>query len=610
MLQVFNLTKTFGRQVIFEDVSFSISPRERVGLVGRNGHGKTTMLRMITGEEHPDSGELSVPRNYRVGLMSQQFGFTQGSLLAEACLGLPADDAGETWRAEKVLSGLGFSASDMARPPAEFSGGYQVRLNLAKVLVSEPHLLLLDEPTNFLDIVSIRWLASYLRTWPGEVMLVTHDRSFMDSVVTHTLGIHRKKIRKMAGTTDKYYEQIAKDEEIYEKTRLNDEKKRKDAELFISRFRAKARLAGLVQSRIKALERSEKLDRLEHIETLEFSFEYRPFSAKVVMNANELAFGFGNEPLFSGLSLTIGAGDRVCVIGKNGRGKTTLLRLLAGELVPQRGEILPHASAAAGYFAQSHTSDLNQAFTVEEEIMSAGCERQKARDICGAMMFSGDSALKKISVLSGGEKSRVLLGRILASPSNMLLLDEPTNHLDMESSDALLAAVDAFPGAVVMVTHNEMFLRALATRFVVFQAGGASVFEGTYDDFLSRVGWEDERERQAEKKGDMTAGGGDRKELRKRRAELVARRSRELKPMETRMAAIEKQIGDAEKELEIMHARMIEISSSGDGKAIQALSVDIHRVKSSIDALYDELDALTREYEHRKDGFDRELGEL
>ncbi|MBN2159284.1 MAG: ABC-F family ATP-binding cassette domain-containing protein [Spirochaetes bacterium] len=601
MIKAIDLTKSFGRQLLLDSISFSINPKERVGLVGRNGHGKTTLFRIIIGEEQPDSGEVAVPRNYRIGYVTQQLLFAEDTVLAEACRGLPEHLHGETWMAEKVLSGLGFAKHDMPRPPSEFSGGYQVRLNLARTLVSEPDLLLLDEPTNYLDIISIRWLEKFLRQWKGELMVITHDRAFMDSVTTHTMGIHRKKVRKIEGGTDKYYDQILKEEEIYEKTRINDEKKRKEVELFVTRFRAKARLAGMVQSRVKALQKQERLDRLEKIKELEFSFSYKPFAAKVVMSVSDLTFSYGSEPLIAKFEITIGRDDRICVIGKNGKGKTTLLRLLAGDLEPKTGVLNVHGDTSIGHFAQTNTLDLIDDFTVEDEIMSAGCDRQKARDIAGAMMFEGDMALKKIEVLSGGEKSRVLLGKILARKSNLLLLDEPTNHLDMESSDALLAAIDGFEGAAVIVTHNEMFLHTLANRFVVFQGDRVSVFEGTYQNFLDRVGWEEERpggqQRQAAAAAEPEVQ--KKKESRKKRAEILARKSKIINPLKSQIEALEQTIEAKERRLSSLNSDIIAASGIGRGETIAQLSKQVHQLRLEIDGLFEQLESFITELEEK-----------
>ena len=270
MLQIENLTKSYGSRQLFNQISFKFNPRERLGIVGLNGHGKTTLMRLIIGEESADDGNIVIPRNYRIGYVRQSLRFNAGTVIDEGASALPDHDEGQTWKVEKILTGLGFDSKDLERRPQELSGGFQVRLNLAKALVAEPDLLLLDEPTNFLDITSIRWIEKFLSRWPRELMLITHDRSFMDQVVTHVVGIHRQSVRKIQGDTAKYYQQIAQDEEIYEKTRLNDERRRKEIELFITRFRAKARLANLVQSRMKTLEKTQKKEKLASVKTLDF----------------------------------------------------------------------------------------------------------------------------------------------------------------------------------------------------------------------------------------------------------------------------------------------------------------------------------------------------
>ena len=327
MIKAVNLSKTYGEQVLFTDVNFTVNPGERVGLVGRNGHGKTTLLRLLSGQELPDSGTPTFPKNYTLGYLDQQLRFSRPTILEEACLGLPAAQKYETWRAEKILLGLGFARADFNRPPVEFSGGFQVRLNLAKLLISEPNLLLLDEPTNYLDITSIRWLVRFLQSWPNEFILVTHDRNFMDQVITHTLGIHQK-IRKMAGNTAKFYAQLAKEEEIYEKTRINEEKKRQATERFINRFRYKATLSSRVQSRIKMLAKKEPLEKLAPRRT----WSSLPGSSDARKDhppgTRAFFFVYRKAPyLIEDFSLTVERNDRIGIIGKNGKGKTTLLRL-------------------------------------------------------------------------------------------------------------------------------------------------------------------------------------------------------------------------------------------------------------------------------------------
>ncbi|MFH2034038.1 MAG: ATP-binding cassette domain-containing protein, partial [Candidatus Margulisiibacteriota bacterium] len=321
MLQANDLSLSFCGQQLFDEISFNIHSGERIGLVGRNGSGKTTLFKLITGEVQPDEGRIIVPKNYTVGYLKQHLKFTQPTVLLEACLGLREDDKHEIWKAEKILHGLGFSIEEFQRSPAEFSGGFQVRLNLAKVLLADPHLLLLDEPTNYLDIVSIRWLTRFLQRWPNELLLITHNRDFMNSVTTHTMGIHRQKIKKIEGDTIKFFDQIAVEEEVYEKTRQKENKKREDAMEFINRFRALAARASLVQSRIKALERMGEKEELRKVMDLDFRFNSVDFEAQYLMNIRDLSFGYTDDrTLIRDLSIAVGSKDRICVVGKNGKG--------------------------------------------------------------------------------------------------------------------------------------------------------------------------------------------------------------------------------------------------------------------------------------------------
>ncbi len=617
MISVEGLWKSYGSQVLLEGVSFKVNQKERVGLVGRNGHGKTTLMRIIAGLEEPDTGTVIIPRNYRIGYVTQHLDFTEATVLAEGMKGLRGDGRDQAWKVEKVLMGLGFSAEDMHRHPHEFSGGFQVRLNLAKVIVSEPDMLLLDEPTNYLDITSIRWIERFLSSWPRELILITHDRTFMDRIVTHTMGIHRRKVRKVEGDTSKYYTQIAQDEEVYERTRVNEERKRKEIEEFIAQFRAKARLVGLVQSRIRLLEKQERKEKLEKIETLEFSFRSAPFHGKYVLAARDVSFSYdAAKPLIQDFSLVVKPGERVCIVGANGRGKTTLLRLLAGRLRPTRGEVSVHPRAVFGVYEQTNTFSLVPSRTVEEEIMSASVDidRQRARGICGAMMFEGDDALKKIEVLSGGEKSRVMLGKILATPVNVLLLDEPSNHLDMESTDALLAALDSFEGAVVMVTHNELLLDAIADRLVVFRNGALEVFEGGYDWFLRKGGWGDDEEAAAcsrrEARQHPDGGKPSKKELRRRRGEIVAERSRVIGPIEKRMAFVESEIERLERRLACHNEELQSASFARDGAKVVEVSRLMHECEQAIEAFFGELEALHGELERHRAAFEAQLAGL
>jgi ATP-binding cassette subfamily F protein 3 len=617
MLKINDLCKTYGRQTLLENISFNINPGEKIGLVGRNGHGKTTLFRLILGWEEPDSGEITIPSRYTVGYLKQHINFTTKTVLEEGCLGLSPERADESWKVEKVLAGLGFSPADMKRHPDEFSGGFQVRLNLAKALVSEPDLLLLDEPTNYLDITSISWLTRFLRQWKGELMLITHDRGFMDGIITHTVGIHRRKIRKVAGSTEKLYQQLLKEEEIYEKTRLNNEKKRRETEAFINRFRAKARLSSMVQSRVKALARQVEMSKLETLEDLDFRFRSASFPSKTMMEIRNISFAYEEDSprLINNFSLIVGKADRIAVIGKNGKGKSTLLRLLAGELTPLQGTIRQHSLLKIGYFGQTNVNRLDPDKTVLEEITAShpDCTPQQARNISGNLMFESDMALKKISVLSGGERSRVSLGKLLVAPAHMLLLDEPTNHLDMESSEALMEAIKAFAGTVIFVTHNETYLHNLANRLIVFDRGCIRLFEGCYQDFLDEVGWEEGRlysELNEQRPVSEADSYNLRKALKKEKAEIIQRRSETLRPMEMDIACLEKSITGLEEEMSRNNSALVHASMVGDAPTIAALSKRNSHIEPELKALYDRLCSLQESYESKLGNFERELAML
>lgn len=600
MLSVRNLSKSFKSQQLFDGVSFSMIAGERLGLIGRNGSGKSTLFRMITGEDHPDDGEIAMPRGYTVGHLEQTLRFSEDTILKEACLGLPADERDQEYRAEIILSGLGFSEADMQRPPSAFSGGFQIRINLAKVLLSSPHLLLLDEPTNYLDIVSARWLARFLKEWPNELIIITHDRDFMDDVTTHTMIIRRRGIRRIQGASSKLLEQLTEEDVVYEKTRLNENKRREEVEEFINRFRAKASKATQVQSKIKALEKMGVKEELVEEQTLDFRFSQAPFNTKVMLEVKDLTFGYDKniEPLIKDLIFNLARGERIGVIGKNGRGKSTLLRLLAGELEPTSGTMRVHANVRLGYFGQTNISRLNPALSIEEEVYNSNTflHRTVVRSICGTMMFPGDDALKKIKVLSGGEKSRVLLAKILATPTNLLLLDEPTNHLDIESVEALIKSVAEYEGGIIIVTHNEHILRALCSKLVVFQSNGVQFVQGDYEYFLDKIGWEEE------------AGLAGMSRSKKRNAAAPSPQNDQkpvgaftLKQMEKDIAKIEKDICGLEDKLKATEEEIAKASQSSDGKKIAELGRTISALTKEIEAGFEKLSDVTKEYDRAKD---------
>lgn len=638
MIQIQNVSKSFGVQVLLDGASMLVGDHERVGLVGRNGCGKSTLFKMILGQECLDGGSIDIPKKYTLGYLQQHLNFTHATVHEEACSVLKPNEDGwiEEHKVEAILFGLGFDEESMHKSPMLLSGGFQIRLNLAKVLASEPDMLLLDEPTNYLDIVSMRWLSRFLRSWKGEVLLITHDHHFMDEVCTHTAGIFRHKIRKVKGSVEKLRETVAEEEEVAQRTQENEAKKKAQLEQVIERFRYKAAKAAMVQSKIKAAAKLATGERLTHERNLEFSFTEAGFPGKRMLQIKGLSFAYPNRAedgtvqgmgpeLISDLTMEIFKGDRIAIIGPNGRGKTTLLNLIAKELSPTAGEISHNPNVQINYFGQTNINRLNLDNTVEEEIASAieeVAQKSRARGLAGLMMFSGDAALKKVKVLSGGERSRVLLGKILASPCNMLLLDEPTNHLDMESMESLIDALDDYEGTAMVVTHDEELLHAFATRLVVFDGGKCRVFEGTYADFLEKVGWASEKKPGGSESANIkvsnidvktdggnassnnAAGGAPRaKEDRKARTDYIAERSKVIKPLEKQLAKLEEDIAKAEALGGELEAKLVTASETGDGNAITTIAKDMDDNKKKVDQLYEEWEKVSAELEAAKDKY-------
>ena len=608
MIQVVGLAKGYGAQILFEDISFTLGKGERVGLVGRNGTGKTTLFKILLGEELPDSGDVIIPKNYKTGTLKQHLHFSHATILDECMTALTGEAEFDQYKVEKMLLGLGFKLDDFSRPPSDFSGGYQIRLNLAKVLLADPDCLLLDEPTNYLDIVSMRWLSKFLRSFRGEVVIITHDRGFMDEVTTHTMGIWRQKVFKIKGPSSKYFEQILLEEDMYEKTRVNSEKKRKDLEAFVARFKAKASKATQAQSRMKLLEKMPELDALAMISTLDFEFNHKECPGKTLMEVKNISFGYTDENLIEDISFPILKGDKIAIIGKNGKGKSTLLNLLAGELNPRQGQISPNVNLLIGHFGQTNINRLDMERTIEEEVGSVDINlgQQRVRSICGTMMFTGDLAKKKIKVLSGGERARVLLAKLLAKPCNLLLLDEPTNHLDQESVESLTLELQNYPGAVVIVTHSESMLREVATKLIVYHHGKVEYLSETYDDFLRKIGWEED---------DSSSTGSSREkpsrqETKRMRSEMIIERGRDSSPMKKRMEYLEQTIIKLEEEQPKLEAELIERSTQGDSKKIQETSQRLGVVKKKIDKAFEELTEVTNKYDDLMAKYEVKLKDL
>ena len=606
MIQLVNISKNFASQELFNNLNFKLNAGTRVGLVGRNGSGKSTLFKLILGEETPDSGEVIIPKNYRIGTLKQHLTFSEKTLREEAALALQDEMQYDVYRVEKILFGLGFTQDDLEKDPLSFSGGYQIRINLAKLLVTEPNLLLLDEPTNYLDIVSLRWLKTFLRGFEGEVILITHNRDFMDSVCTHTMGLVRKNIEIIQGNTHKFYEQLSSNDELYQKQKIAQDKKVKELEEFIAKNKARASTAALAQSKVKQLEKMDLMNDLAFDNTLAFEFNFKETPAKVMLEVDNLSFGYTPDNLlFKDISFSVKRNECIGIIGKNGKGKSTLLNTLARELKAVSGTINSHPSIEFAHFGQTNIARLHPDATVTDEIHSANTKlsTQVIRSICGAMMFSGDSADKKVSLLSGGEKSRVMLGQILARNVNLLFLDEPTNHLDMESIEALTEAIINFEGAVIIVTHSEEMLRRVCDRLIIFAKDGAEYFDGGYDDFLEKIGWEEDETEERVK----VVPKSNTKENKKLKAELTRERNKITSSLKKNVEKLENKIIKLEEELELEHKKLVEASNAGDSATLMELSKLVSEQEKQVENFFMELEETQTELDEINENYEKKM---
>jgi ATPase subunit of ABC transporter with duplicated ATPase domains len=534
-----HLGKQYGRQVLFIDASFQLNPGEKVGLVGPNGAGKTTLFRLIVGEEAPDEGEVSVPRKLTVGYFRQDVEEMSGrSVLDEAIAGsgrvgdlhhelealqhamsdpARADDMdtilarfGEVQeaydhlggyalesQAREVLHGLGFDDERIDGDVGALSGGWKMRVAMARVLLGRPDVLLMDEPTNHLDIESIVWLESFLKTLSGALLMTSHDRQFMNRVVTRIAEIDGGEIVSYSGNYDFYERERTIRETNREAAYARQQAMLAKEQRFIERFSAHAAKAAQVQSRIKALDKIEKIELPKKRQVVHFDFRRPPRSGDEVAVLDGVTKSYGRRVVHDGLTFTIRRGERWCVMGKNGAGKTTLLRMVAGVLAPDAGTVRLGASLKLGYFAQQSLDLLDPDLTVWEQIQKDFPRESVGalRSLLGAFQFSGDEVEKKIRALSGGEKSRLVMARMLLDPPNFLVLDEPTNHLDLATKEMLVEALRDFEGTMLFVSHDRTFLRGLSSR--VLELGGETgtepephLYPGSYVEYVERTGHE------------------------------------------------------------------------------------------------------------------------
>ena len=601
MISLDNLTVSYGGWTLFDNISFLINPKDRIGLVGKNGAGKTTLLRIITGEQQPTSGAVTLNGDCTIGYLPQTMRVADTTTLAEETakafeevLRLEAEiealtreiaertdyesseyeqllhrlnDAqdhyhilgGETRDAdiEKTLLGLGFKRSDFGRATSEFSGGWRMRIELAKLLLRRPSIFLLDEPTNHLDIESIQWLEEYLRNYNGAVLLISHDRAFLDNVTNRTVELSLGKITDYKVSYSKYVvlraERRAQQMAAYE----NQQRMIEKTEEFIEKFRYKPTKSNQVQSRIKQLERLDRLEiEEEDLATLNIKFPPAPRSGQIVAEISEAGMSFGEKHVFSGANFVIEKGDRIALVGRNGEGKTTLARMLIGQLTPTEGSVRLGANVNIGYYAQNQDDLMDGDFTVYDTLdrVAVGDIRTRLRDILGAFLFRGEDIDKKVKVLSGGERARLAMARMMLEPRNLLVLDEPTNHMDMRSKDILKNAIMKYDGTVVVVSHDREFLDGMVEKVYEFRDGGVTEYLGGIYYFLEKRKLESLQEIERRDAPAKTPAKGDEPkpavsgklsyEQRKEQEKQLRKAKKVVETIEAELADIEKRIAE------------------------------------------------------------------
>ena len=598
MLQLINVTKSFAGQTVLNAVDWHLRPGERIGLCGENGAGKTTLLRLLAGLHEPDVGTISIARGTLVGYLPQDGLEHAGrTLFVEARSALDhlleieqelgeleerissdhrQDDldryallqeeflqrGGYAMEAEvaRVLKGLGFSEADRDKPCEHFSGGWQMRIALAKLLLRRPNLLLLDEPTNHLDLPARDWLEDYLANYPFTVVLVSHDRFFLDRVVTKIVEIWHAKLTDYPGSYSRYL--TVREERV---SALREAKRRQDEEIakieaFINKFRYNNVKAPLVQSRIKQLEKIERIDLPPERKRIAFQFPVPPKGGRLAVQLHRVSHGYGAHTVLGNVELAVERGERVALVGANGAGKSTLMRLLAGVEAPLEGKREEGAGLVLAYFAQDQANTLDGHLTVLEQITRVAPFDMvpKLRNLLGAFLFHGDDVHKKVSVLSGGERNRLALAILLLKPANLLLLDEPTNHLDLQSKEVLLDALKGYQGTLVFVSHDRYFVDALATRVVEVASGEATAYLGNYEDFLRAKGGEGHSSlrvettavnRSAPASNDKNARIASHAERKAAQREFQ-KREKQLAEVEARIAALEEALAELVKEMQ------------------------------------------------------------
>ncbi len=656
MISVQSLRVEYGARVLFNDLSFSVQPRERIAFAGHNGAGKSTLMKGVAGIVRPSAGQISAPKGTRVGYLPQEgihvkgrtlwqetesaFGETMalsekidrlsheltkldprsspyGDLLEEIgeleLLLDSTDPARMKPKIESVLKGLGFQSKDFTRDCSEFSGGWQMRIAMAKLFLQEPEVLLLDEPTNHLDIGTQLWVEQYLVNYPGAILLISHDRALLDTLCTRTIAFSNGRAEEYAGNFSYFERESVLRKEIQLKQYEAQQREIGEIQRFIDRFRASANKATLVQSRIKMLAKIERIPQPERDDAvMNFKFPPPPNSGQMVAKLDGVAKSYGPLNVFSGFDFEINKGEKFAIVGPNGAGKSTFCRLITGQEEPDAGTHTFGHKVATSFFSQNHADELDPEKTVLETVEAAASRESMphARNLLGCFLFRGDDVFKKVGVLSGGERSRVALVCMLLRPANFLILDEPTNHLDMQSQDVLQRALIDYPGSVMIVSHNRQFLDALVTKTLEFRPGEQPVlYAGNITYYLEKSA-EDEANRKGEPRlstlAPAAAGGGssrqsvpgvNRKEQRRIEAEQREIRSKVLKPLETEFTALETKIAELEGAQTTLTQQLSSETVTNDPGKLREVTNAVDKLAKTLEVSYSRWGALSEEIE-------------
>jgi len=658
LVTILDVSHSFSGKDLFRDVRFQVAPGDRVGLVGPNGSGKTTLLKLIMGELTPDNGEIRINKGARLGYLPQDvhetlFGtllrfllhtvpgrerLTEERIRTEEALKKPPDKETQ-WKlagrlaeihqemadldmqfppheAEKILLGLGFAPEDFEKPVSSLSGGWKMRAALARLLYQKPELLLLDEPTNHLDIPSVRWFEEYLQTSSEAMVLICHDRDFLNRQVNRILSIETEGFRSYSGNYDFYLKAREEENRILEARARNQEQKIREAKRFIERFRAKASKARQAQSKIKLVDKIALVETHQKQKTIRFSFPPVSRSGRDVLQIEGLSKGFGPKPLYSDLHLRVQRGERIAIIGPNGSGKTTLLRMVAEEIAPDRGRVALGQEVTMSYYAQHHSEMLDPHKTILEEVYQVVPHESVSfvRGVCGAFLFSGNDVDKSIGILSGGEKARVSLAKILVKPGNLLVMDEPTNHLDLLSSEILINALQDYSGTLLFVSHNQAFAGRLARKIWDIRNQTVLEYPGTlyeYYDYLSAAEHPaapyapgDDGENGLQDADEALEKAKNRKMVRKEKAEKRRQIAETLKPIQDKLHALEDRIDALETRKERLEKELADPDIFRDKERSVPLLTEYHEVKEKLEELMGRW-----EYQHETlDATKRDLG--